>query len=57
MLVEAAGFAAVYMTGGGVSATYGLPDYGLLTSLTHPMECAPAGGGVRGATDTVWRVR
>jgi 2-methylisocitrate lyase-like PEP mutase family enzyme len=31
MLVEAAGFPAVYMTGAGVSATYGLPDYGLLT--------------------------
>lgn len=31
MLVQAAGFAAVYMTGAGVSSTYGLPDYGLLT--------------------------
>jgi 2-methylisocitrate lyase-like PEP mutase family enzyme len=31
MLVEKAGFNAVYMTGAGVSATYGLPDYGLLT--------------------------
>ena len=30
MLVEAAGFDAVYMTGAGVSATYGLPDYGLI---------------------------
>lgn len=31
MLVEAAGYQAVYMTGAGVSSTYGLPDYGLLT--------------------------
>lgn len=29
-LVKAAGFEAVYMTGAGVSATYGLPDYGLI---------------------------
>ncbi len=31
MMVQAAGFAAVYMTGAGVSSTYGMPDYGLLT--------------------------
>ena len=31
MMVEEAGFPAVYMTGAGVSATYGLPDYGLLS--------------------------
>lgn len=31
MLVEAAGYDAVYMTGAGVSSTLGLPDYGLLT--------------------------
>lgn len=31
MLVEAAGFEAAYMTGAGVSSTFGLPDYGLLT--------------------------
>jgi 2-methylisocitrate lyase-like PEP mutase family enzyme len=31
MLVEGAGFPAVYMTGAGVSSTYGLPDYGLLS--------------------------
>lgn len=31
MLVSAAGYGAVYMTGAGVSSTYGLPDYGLLT--------------------------
>ena len=30
MLVQGAGFPAVYMTGAGVSSTYGLPDYGLL---------------------------
>jgi 2-methylisocitrate lyase-like PEP mutase family enzyme len=29
-LVASAGFAAVYMTGAGVSSTFGLPDYGLL---------------------------
>ena len=31
MLVEAAGFEAAYMTGAGVCATFGLPDYGLLS--------------------------
>lgn len=31
MLVERMGFAAVYMTGAGVSASWGLPDYGLLS--------------------------
>lgn len=31
MLVEGGGFDAVYMTGAGVSSTFGLPDYGLLT--------------------------
>jgi len=31
MLIEAAGYDAVYMTGAGVSSTFGLPDYGLLT--------------------------
>ncbi len=30
-LVEQAGFAAVYMTGAGVSVAHGFPDYGLLT--------------------------
>ncbi len=30
MMVEGAGFPAVYMTGAGVSASHGLPDYGLL---------------------------
>lgn len=30
-LIESAGFPAVYMTGAGTSATYGYPDYGLLT--------------------------
>lgn len=39
MLVEAAGFPAVYMTGAGVAATYGLPDYGLIT-LTEMAERA-----------------
>src|SRR5579863_7862518 len=31
MLVEAAGFAAVYLTGGGYSRAQGYPDIGLLT--------------------------
>jgi 2-methylisocitrate lyase-like PEP mutase family enzyme len=30
-LIEQAGFQAVYMTGAGTSASFGLPDYGLLT--------------------------
>jgi len=30
-MVEEAGFPAVYMTGAGVSAARGFPDYGLLT--------------------------
>ncbi|MDR5785267.1 isocitrate lyase/PEP mutase family protein [Caballeronia sp. LP003] len=30
-LIEQAGFPAIYMTGAGTSATYGYPDYGLLT--------------------------
>src|SRR5579863_9813408 len=30
-LIEAAGFAAVYMTGAGTAATLGYPDYGLVT--------------------------
>ena len=31
-LIERAGFGACYMTGAGTAATYGLPDYGLLTA-------------------------
>lgn len=30
-LIEQAGFGAIYMTGSGVSASMGFPDYGLLT--------------------------
>ncbi len=30
-LIEQAGFSAVYMTGAGTAASFGLPDYGLLT--------------------------
>jgi 2-methylisocitrate lyase-like PEP mutase family enzyme len=30
-LIEQAGFAAIYMTGAGTAASFGLPDYGLLT--------------------------
>lgn len=47
MLVQAAGFPVVYITGAGVSATYGLPDYGLLT-LT---EMAERAGLVANAVD------
>jgi 2-methylisocitrate lyase-like PEP mutase family enzyme len=32
MLVEQAGFPAVYMTGAGTSVSYGYPDFGLLTA-------------------------
>lgn len=31
LLIEQAGFSAVYMTGAGTAATHGYPDYGLLT--------------------------
>ena len=31
-LIEQAGFSAVYMTGAGTAASFGLPDYGLLTA-------------------------
>jgi len=30
-LIEQAGFSAVYMTGVGTAASFGLPDYGLLS--------------------------
>ena len=30
-LIEQAGFDAVYMTGAGTAATFGYPDFGLLT--------------------------
>ena len=30
-LIHQAGFPAVYMTGAGTAATYGYPDYGLVT--------------------------
>src|SRR3954471_24701494 len=30
-LIEQAGFSALYMTGAGTAASFGLPDYGLLT--------------------------
>jgi 2-methylisocitrate lyase-like PEP mutase family enzyme len=40
MLVERTGFPAVYMTGAGVSAAWGLPDYGLLSmsEITTTLE-------------------
>ena len=38
-LVAQAGFSAVYMTGAGTSATYGYPDFGLLT-MTEMVENA-----------------
>src|SRR5262249_19494444 len=38
-LIEAAGFPAVYMTGAGTAATFGYPDYGLLT-MSGMMENA-----------------
>ena len=30
-LIEQAGYSALYMTGAGTAASFGLPDYGLLT--------------------------
>ncbi len=45
MLVQAAGFTAAYMTGAGVSSTFGLPDYGLLTMT----EMADRAGLMAGA--------
>ena len=47
MLVQAAGFEAVYMTGAGVSSTYGMPDYGLLTMS----EMVGRAGLMAGAVD------
>ncbi len=47
MLVEGAGFPAVYMTGAAVSSTYGLPDYGLLAGG----EMAERAGLMAGAVD------
>lgn len=41
LLVEQAGFGAVYMTGAGVSAARGYPDFGLLT-LTEMADAAGA---------------
>ena len=39
MMIEQAGFAAVYMTGSGTSAALGYPDYGL-TTMTEMVENA-----------------
>lgn len=39
-LIEAAGFPVVYMTGAGVSAAHGLPDYGLLTMTEMVAQAA-----------------
>ena len=46
-LVEAAGFAAVYLTGFGTAASHGLPDVGLLT----PTEMAANVARLAGAVD------
>jgi 2-methylisocitrate lyase-like PEP mutase family enzyme len=45
-LIEQAGFAAVYMTGAGTSAAYGLPDYGLLTLTEMAANAARITGAV-----------
>lgn len=47
MLVQEAGFPVVYMTGAGVSATYGLPDYGLLTMSEMVDRVGLVSGAVR----------
>ena len=46
MLVQEAGFPAVYMTGAGVSLTYGLPDYGLLTMTEMASHAGTMAGAV-----------
>ena len=45
-LAQQAGFAALYMTGAGVSASLGYPDYGLIT-LSEMVDRA---GVIAGAT-------
>jgi 2-methylisocitrate lyase-like PEP mutase family enzyme len=44
-LVEAAGFAAVYLTGGGYSRANGYPDLGLLSRPRTSSSSAAPGGG------------
>src|SRR3984957_16618108 len=45
-LVEAAGFDAVYLTGGGFSRASGYPDLGLLTVVENGRFMGSRGGGV-----------
>jgi 2-methylisocitrate lyase-like PEP mutase family enzyme len=47
-LIEQAGFDAVYMTGAGVSAARGYPDFGLLTQ-SEMVESATAMAALRPA--------
>lgn len=47
MLIEAAGYEAAYMTGAGVSSTYGLPDYGLLTQTEMTEQAGRIASSVR----------
>jgi 2-methylisocitrate lyase-like PEP mutase family enzyme len=46
-LIEQAGYSAVYMTGAGTSASYGLPDYGLLTLTEMVTNAARIAGASR----------
>lgn len=45
-LIEQAGFPAVYMTGGGTSASLGYPDYGLLTMTEMVANAGRISGSV-----------
>ena len=45
-LAEAAGFAAVYLTGFGTAASHGLPDVGLLTTTEMAANVARLAGAV-----------
>lgn len=46
-LIEQAGFPAVYMTGGGTSASLGYPDYGLVTMTEMAGNAARISGSVQ----------
>lgn len=46
-LIDQAGFAAVYMTGAGTSATLGYPDFGLLTMTEMVNNAARINGSVK----------
>jgi len=47
MLIERAGFGAVYLSGGATAAKHGLPDYGLATMTEVVESAAQVAGAVR----------